>query len=47
MQRLLVVVNRAAGTTDDDSLQAALTVLRSGADVTVLRPRTPTNSGGW
>ena len=35
MQRLLVVVNRAAGTTDDDSLQAALTVLRSGADVTV------------
>jgi diacylglycerol kinase family enzyme len=35
MQRLLVVVNRAAGTTDDESLQAALTVLRSGADVTV------------
>ena len=35
MQPLLVVVNRAAGTTDDDSLQAALTVLRSGADVTV------------
>jgi diacylglycerol kinase family enzyme len=35
MQRLLVVVNRAAGSTDDDSLQAALTVLRSGADVTV------------
>lgn len=35
MQRLLVVVNRAAGTTDDDSLQAALTVLRSDADVSV------------
>ncbi|WP_104523500.1 diacylglycerol/lipid kinase family protein [Blastococcus atacamensis] len=35
MQRLLVVVNRAAGTTDDESVQAALTVLRSGADVTV------------
>ncbi|TFV77533.1 diacylglycerol kinase [Blastococcus sp. CT_GayMR19] len=35
MQRLLIVVNRAAGTTDDGSLEAALTVLRSGADVTV------------
>lgn len=35
MPRLLVVVNRAAGTTDDESLEAALTVLRSGADVTV------------
>ena len=35
VQRLLVVVNRAAGTTDDDTLQAALSVLRSGADVTV------------
>jgi diacylglycerol kinase family enzyme len=35
MQRLLVVANRAAGSTDDESLQAALTVLRSGADVTV------------
>jgi diacylglycerol kinase family enzyme len=35
MQRLLVVVNRAAGTTDDEPLEAALTVLRSGADVTV------------
>ncbi len=35
MQRLLVVVNRAAGTTDDESRAAALTVLRSGADVTV------------
>ena len=36
MQRLLVVVNRAAGTTDDESLEAVLTVLRSGADVTVV-----------
>ena len=35
MQRLLVVVNGAAGTTDDDSVRAVLTVLRSGADVTV------------
>lgn len=35
MQRLLVVVNRAAGTADDGSLEAALTVLRSGADVTL------------
>ena len=35
MQRLLVMVNGAAGTTDDDSLQAVLSVLRSGADVTV------------
>ena len=35
VQGLLVVVNRAAGTTDEDSLQAALTVLRSGADVVV------------
>ncbi len=35
MQRLLVLVNRAAGTTDDDSVEAALALLRSGADVTV------------
>ncbi|WP_369130810.1 diacylglycerol kinase family protein, partial [Modestobacter roseus] len=35
MQRLLVVVNGAAGTTDDDSVQTVLTALRSGADVTV------------
>ncbi|RBY90231.1 diacylglycerol kinase [Blastococcus sp. TBT05-19] len=35
MQRLMVVVNRSAGTADDESLAAALTVLRSSADVTV------------
>lgn len=35
VQRLLVVVNRAAGTTDDDSVEAAVTALRGGADVQV------------
>ncbi len=35
MDRLLVVVNRAAGTTDDDSVDAALTALRAGADMSV------------
>ncbi|MFD2091112.1 diacylglycerol/lipid kinase family protein [Blastococcus deserti] len=35
MQGLLVVVNRAAGTTDDDSVAAALKALRAGADVRV------------
>jgi YegS/Rv2252/BmrU family lipid kinase len=32
---LLVVTNASAGTTDDDRVDAALSVLRSGADVTV------------
>ena len=35
LQRLLFVVNRAAGTTVDGSLESSLTVLRSGADLTV------------
>ena len=35
MERLLVVVNRAAGTTEDDAVDAALTALRAGADVRV------------
>lgn len=35
MQRLLFVVNGAAGTTDEAAVQAALRVLRSGADVAV------------
>jgi diacylglycerol kinase family enzyme len=35
MQSLLVTVNRAAGTADDDAVEAALTALRAGADVTV------------
>jgi diacylglycerol kinase family enzyme len=35
MQRLLAVVNRAAGTTDDDSVESALAALRAEADVTV------------
>ncbi|MGY1802485.1 diacylglycerol/lipid kinase family protein [Blastococcus sp. SYSU D00922] len=35
MERLLVVVNRSAGTTDDDAVGTALAVLRAGADVTV------------
>jgi diacylglycerol kinase family enzyme len=35
MQQFLVVVNRAAGTTDDDSVEAALAALRAGADVAV------------
>ncbi|HEX2075897.1 MAG TPA: diacylglycerol kinase family protein [Geodermatophilus sp.] len=37
MRRLLVVVNGAAGTTDDESVEAALAVLRTGAEVTVAR----------
>jgi diacylglycerol kinase family enzyme len=35
VQKLLVAVNRAAGTADDDSVEAALAELRRGADVTV------------
>ena len=35
MAGILVVVNRAAGTADDDAVGAALAVLRAGADVTV------------
>ncbi|MGH8969273.1 MAG: diacylglycerol/lipid kinase family protein [Actinomycetes bacterium] len=35
MTRLLVVTNAAAGTTDDDAVDAALAVLRAGADVRV------------
>jgi diacylglycerol kinase family enzyme len=35
MQRLLVVLNRDAGTADDDAVEAALAELRAGADVTV------------
>jgi diacylglycerol kinase family enzyme len=35
VQGLLVVVNKAAGTTDDDSVTAALEALRAGADVRV------------
>ena len=35
MQSLLVTVNRAAGTADDDAVEAALDVLRASADVTV------------
>lgn len=35
MQRLLLVVNGAAGTTDDGTVEAALAVLRDGADVIV------------
>jgi diacylglycerol kinase family enzyme len=35
MQSLLVTVNRAAGTAGDDAVEAALTALRAGADVTV------------
>lgn len=36
MQQLLVVVNRAAGTTDDDAVQTASAALRAGADVRVV-----------
>jgi len=35
MERLLVVVNQDAGTTDDGAVDSALTVLRAGADVRV------------
>lgn len=35
MQQLLVVVNRGAGTTDDETVEAAVTTLRAGADVVV------------
>ena len=35
MQELLVVLNRNAGTADDNSVEAALAALRTGADVTV------------
>lgn len=35
-RRLLVVVNAAAGTADDDSVETALAVLREGADVRVV-----------
>jgi diacylglycerol kinase family enzyme len=35
MQRLLVVLNRDAGTADDDAVEAALAQLRTGADVAV------------
>jgi diacylglycerol kinase family enzyme len=35
VQRLLVVVNGTAGTTDDDSVETAVAALRAGADVTV------------
>jgi diacylglycerol kinase family enzyme len=35
VQRILVVLNRGAGTADDDAVQAALEVLRAGADVAV------------
>lgn len=34
-RRLLVLVNRAAGTTDDDSVEAAVAALGRGAEVTV------------
>jgi diacylglycerol kinase family enzyme len=34
-KRLLVLVNGAAGTTDDDSVEAAVSALRRGAEVTV------------
>ena len=36
MDGLLVVINRAAGTADDESVEAALGVLRRGADVSVV-----------
>jgi diacylglycerol kinase family enzyme len=35
VQRILVVLNHGAGTADDDAVQAALAVLRAGADVAV------------
>lgn len=35
MQRILVVLNHGAGTADDEAVEAALDVLRSGADVAV------------
>jgi diacylglycerol kinase family enzyme len=35
VQRLLVVANGAAGTTDDDSVETAVAVLRTGAEVTL------------
>jgi diacylglycerol kinase family enzyme len=35
MQRLLLLVNHAAGTTDDEAVEAALATLRTGADVAV------------
>ncbi len=35
MQQLLVVLNRGAGTADDDAVQTALEVLRASADVAV------------
>ncbi len=41
MQQLLVVVNHTAGTTDDDSVESALTVLRSSADVAVAATADP------
>ncbi|RZU31819.1 diacylglycerol/lipid kinase family protein [Blastococcus saxobsidens] len=41
MDQLLVVVNRAAGTTDEESVTTALTALRSGADVRVAATADP------
>jgi YegS/Rv2252/BmrU family lipid kinase len=35
MERLVVLVNHAAGTTDDDAVDTALATLRAGADVSV------------
>jgi diacylglycerol kinase family enzyme len=35
VQRILVVLNRSAGTADDEAVDAALNVLRAGADVAV------------
>lgn len=41
MHQLLVVVNRAAGTTDDESVTRALAALRAGADVRVAATADP------
>ncbi|UOY02402.1 diacylglycerol/lipid kinase family protein [Blastococcus sp. PRF04-17] len=41
MQPILLLVNRAAGTTDDETVEAALATLRSAADVTVAATSSP------
>jgi len=53
VQRFLVVANGAAGTTDDDSVEAAVATLRTGAEVTLAETADPkellaaVTVGGW
>ena len=46
MDQLLVVLNRGAGTADDESVEAALAALRTGADVAVAATADPAELAG-